>query len=74
VGDQETELPRNQRHLLAFTLGLLVPLFVSGLIVSFPLNLAVLEDVTLLLFFRYLFGLYPADPSAAGAFISSPAS
>jgi hypothetical protein len=61
----------NERYLTAFALGLLIPLFVSGLIVNFPVELVVVEDVALLLFFRYLFRLYPSGTVRAGA--TSPA-
>jgi len=52
--------PGNERHLTAFALGLLIPLFVSGLIVNFPVELVVVEDLALILLFRYLFRLYPS--------------
>ena len=52
----------NERHLIVFALGLLTPLLVSGLVANFPVDLAVLEDVALLLFFRYLFRMYPPVP------------
>jgi len=64
--------PRNERHLAAFSLGLLIPLFIGGLIVNYPLDIALLEDVALLLFFRYLFRLYPAVGPTADTPSPSP--
>jgi len=56
----------NERHLTGFALGLLVPLFVSGLMANFPVELVLVEDLTLLLFFRRLFRLYPSGTAGAG--------
>jgi hypothetical protein len=55
----------NERMLTAFAFGLLVPLFVSGMIVNFPVELVLVEDVALLLFFRYVFRLYPSGGIAS---------
>jgi hypothetical protein len=56
----------NERRLTAFTFGLLIPLFVSGLIVNFPLELVLIEDIGLILFFGYLFRIYPSGRTEAG--------
>jgi hypothetical protein len=50
----------NERYLTAFALGLLIPLFVTGLIVNFPVELVLVEDVALILLFRHLFRAYPS--------------
>jgi hypothetical protein len=60
--------PGNERKLIAFVLGLLIPFFATGLVANFPVELVLVEDVALLLLFRYLFRLYPGrtvavDPS-----------
>jgi len=50
----------NERHLLAFTLGAVLPLFPFGLISQFPIDIVVIADAGLLLLYRQLFRVYPA--------------
>jgi hypothetical protein len=48
----------NERDLLGFTMGLLIPLFATGLLSQFPLELVILADVALAFLFVHLFRTY----------------
>ena len=63
--------PGNERWLVAFSLGLVAPIAAVGVVAEFPLELVLLADLGLVLFFRRLFRLYP--PSLQLHSVISPA-
>jgi hypothetical protein len=50
---------QNERRFLAYALGLLLPLFPFGVLSQFPVEVVLLVDVALALFFVRLFRAYP---------------
>ena len=50
---------RNERHLLAFALGLVVPIAGFGVISQFPIELVLVVDLALVLLFSNLLRMYP---------------
>ena len=56
--------PGNERHLLAFSLGAVIPLIPFGLISEFPIEIVLLADLAILLFYGQLFRMYPSKSSA----------
>ena len=51
----------NERNLIAFSLGLVVPIAAIGVISELPLALSVLPDIAFVLFLRLLWKQYPAS-------------
>ncbi len=52
----------NERNLIAFSLGLVVPIAAIGVISELPFALALLPDMAFVLFLRMLWVEYPAAP------------
>jgi len=52
--------PHNERHLVAFVLGLTVPIMLFGVVSQFPLDLVLVLDLALFLLFSNLLKMYPA--------------
>jgi hypothetical protein len=62
--------PGNERQLVVFALGLVVPIAAVGVVAELPLELVLLADLALGLFFRRLLRMYPPvlgthDPSSS---------
>jgi hypothetical protein len=55
---------RNQRHLLAFSLGLLIPIAGFGFISQFPIELVLVVDLALAFLFVNMLRMYPARENA----------
>ncbi len=55
---QNLSFQRNERHLLAFALGLLIPTVGLGFISQFPIELVLIADLALALLFANLRRMY----------------
>jgi len=55
---QDLTFQQNERHLLAFALGLLVPIMGFGFISQFPIQLVLIADLALALLFVNLRRMY----------------
>jgi hypothetical protein len=58
--------PGNQRHLIAFGFGLVIPLLVIGILVNFPFELVVLADIAIIFLFVNMFRMYRSHKSQPG--------
>jgi hypothetical protein len=53
--------PRNERYLMAFALGLTIPIMVFGVVSQFPIDIVLVLDLALFLLFSNLFKMYPEE-------------
>lgn len=53
------KFPGNERHLLAFSAGAIVPIIPFGVVTQFPLEFVLIADAGIFLLYRNLFKMYP---------------